>query len=347
MPINCICPKCRKPLSIDEKYAGQPMKCPMCASMFQSPSLTAVAAQGGDPFSQPAGAGYEGPAPPWASAPPKDPAAPEWPWLVNAKVGVAAGEFASVAPGAPRTLAPGWHMVLRGMGLLPPAVIVIFITLVLARLFVLLYQPDVQTLKIVLLIVIPIVILAALAMLIGKGLCCLVPSETKLRGLAIAAAFAIFLGMLGAMTTIFFRIILAQPSFASGNSRMAPLVTGVMWTAFVGGLLLLVGGGVLFLLLLRGIAKSFDNKRLARHLLWYIAFFVLSPALGLFVLSLFKGTDMVLTTLGMGDVETRGAVYIVYSVVEFILGAIVLTGFLLMLRDTRTTIERAIVASKV
>src|SRR5215470_4915779 len=60
MPINCICPKCRKPLSIDDKYAGQPMKCPMCASMFQAPSLAAVAAQGGDPFMQPAGAGYDG-----------------------------------------------------------------------------------------------------------------------------------------------------------------------------------------------------------------------------------------------------------------------------------------------
>ena len=47
----------------------------------------------------------------------------------------------------------------------------------------LLTTPDIQTLKIVLLIVIPIVVLSALAMLIGKGLCCLVPSETKLRGL--------------------------------------------------------------------------------------------------------------------------------------------------------------------
>src|SRR4029077_799877 len=112
---------------------------------------------------------------------------------------------------------------------------------------------------IMLLIVIPIVILSALAMLIGKGLCCLVPSETKLRGLAIAATFAIFLGMMGTMMAIFLRLVLAQPGFVAANPRMAPLVTGLLWTGFVAGLLLLVGGGVLYLLFLRGIAKSFDN----------------------------------------------------------------------------------------
>src|SRR5262249_18388281 len=86
MPITCICPKCRKPLSIAEQYAGQPMKCPFCATMFQSPSLTAVSAQQApgtsNPFSDGAAAGYDGPTPPWQLGR-RDAAAPEWPWLVG------------------------------------------------------------------------------------------------------------------------------------------------------------------------------------------------------------------------------------------------------------------------
>jgi hypothetical protein len=347
MPINCICPKCRKPLSIDEKYAGQAMKCPMCAAMFQSPSLAAVAAQQGNPFAQAPGADYQGPPPPWASAAPKDPKAPEWPWLVQPSVGVAAAELQSVTPGAPRLLAPGWHMVLRGMNLMPISLLVVFITIVLTRLLILLFEPEPDTLKVVLLIAVPIAILGALATLVGTGLCCLVPPESKLRGLAIAAAGAFFLALLGLLMATFLHLAQRGPSFATEFPRLAPFLRFVMWMAFIGGLLLLVGSGVLFLLFLRGIARTFDNRRLARHLLWYLAFFVLSPAFGLIVLSLFKGTDVVLSMMGMSDKETRGAVYIVYSIVVFILVAVVLTGFLLMLRDTRTTIERAIVASKV
>ncbi len=346
MPINCICPKCRKALTIDEKYAGQPMKCPMCAAMFQSPSLAAVTAEQANPFSAPPGAGYNGPAPPWAGAA-KDPSAPAWPTLVNPAVSTSAGEFGSVSPGAPKLLSPGWHTVLRGMGLLPAATLVLFITIVLGRLTILVAPAEPELLKIVLLIAVPIAILSSMAILIGTGLCCLVPADTKLRGLAIAATAALFLCLLSLLMAIFLHLAQGGPTFAAEFPRLAPLVRFVMWTAFIAGLLLLVGTGVLFVLFLRGIARNFDNKRLSKHLLWYLAFYVLSPAIGLIVLSLFKGTDLVLGMMGMSDAETRGAVYVVYSIVVFILIAVVLTGFLLVLRDTRTTIERAIVASKV
>jgi hypothetical protein len=347
MPINCICPKCRKPLTIDDKYAGQPMKCPMCTAMFQSPSLAAVTAEQANPFSSPPGAGYSGPAPPWASAPPKDPSAPAWPTLVNPAVSTAAGEFGSVSPGAPKLLAPGWHTVLRGMGLLPAATLVLFITIVLGRLTILVAPAEPEVLKIVLLIAVPIAILSSMAIMVGTGLCCLVPADTKLRGLALAATAAMFLCLLSLLLAIFLHLAQSGATFAVEYPRVAPLVRFMMWTAFIAGLLLMVGTGVLFLLFLRGIARNFDNKRLAKHLLWYLAFYVLSPAFGLIVLSLFKGTDLILGMVGMSDAETRGAVYVVYSIVVFILIAVVLTGFLLVLRDTRTTIERAIVASKV
>lgn len=350
MPINCICPKCRKALTIDDKYAGQPMKCPMCAAMFQSPSLAAVTAEQANPFTSPPGAGYSGPAPPWANAP-KAPDAPAWPTLVNPAVSTAAAEFGSVTPGAPKLLAPGWHTVLRGMTLLPPATLALFITIVLARLTILVSpaDPDVykDVVKVVLLIAVPIAILSSMGIMVGTGLCCLVPSETKLRGLALAATAALFLCLLSLLMAVFLHLAQGGPTFAVEYPRLAPLVRFVMWTTFIAGLLLLVGTGVLFLLFLRGIARNFDNKRLSKHLLWYLAFYVLSPAIGLIVLSLFKGTDLVLGMVGMSDAETRSAVYIVYSIVVFILIAVVLTGFLLMLRDTRTTIERAIVASKV
>jgi hypothetical protein len=262
-------------------------------------------------------------------------------------VSTSASDFASVTPGAPRLLAPGWHTVVRGLGLLPATTLVLFITVVLGRLTILAAPADTDVMKIVLLIVIPIAVLSSLGILIGTALCCLVPPETKLRGLAIASSAALFLCLLSLLLASFLHLAQGGTSFATDFPRLAPLVRFVMWAAFIVGLLLLIGTGVLYLLFLRGIARNFDNKRLAKHLLWYMAFYVLSPTIGLIVLLLFMGTDRVLGIMGMSDTQTRGAVYIVYSVVVFILIAVVLTGFLLMLRDTKTTILRAIVASKV
>ena len=37
--MNLLCPNCQKPLSVAEQYAGQPMRCPLCAGTFTVPAL--------------------------------------------------------------------------------------------------------------------------------------------------------------------------------------------------------------------------------------------------------------------------------------------------------------------
>lgn len=349
MPITCICPKCRKPLSIAEQYAGQPMKCPFCATMFQSPSLTAVSAQqapvtASNPFSDGAGAGYEGPAPPWQVAP-RDSGGPEWPWLVGAKASGPgpAYNWEGVRGGEAMRLAPGWHMVLRGMGLLPGGLIVVYVVLVFSRLFVLLTSPEPDSLKFVLLVIIPISILASMVAAAGMGLCCLVPPESKLRGWAVAAAAGTFFGLLSGLMVVFLNFVMRQPGWAEANPGLSSMSKFVMGLSYVVFLLLVGGAGVSFLLFLRGVARLFGNRRLAQHLIWYLVFFALTPAFALFLFALFGGTAKI---LGLQDMETRGAVDVVYSSAQFVLGAVVLAGFLYMLRETKNTIERAIAPGK-
>lgn len=37
--MNILCPNCQKPISVDERYSGQLMKCPLCAGTFTVPLL--------------------------------------------------------------------------------------------------------------------------------------------------------------------------------------------------------------------------------------------------------------------------------------------------------------------
>ena len=37
--MNLLCPNCQKPLTVPEQYAGQPMRCPLCAGTFTVPAL--------------------------------------------------------------------------------------------------------------------------------------------------------------------------------------------------------------------------------------------------------------------------------------------------------------------
>jgi len=37
--MNLLCPNCQKPLTVAEQYAGQPMRCPLCAGTFTVPAL--------------------------------------------------------------------------------------------------------------------------------------------------------------------------------------------------------------------------------------------------------------------------------------------------------------------
>src|SRR6516164_4687182 len=55
--MNLLCPNCQKLLTVPEQYAGQLMKCPLCAGTFTVPGLPAAPAAAPPPAapSPPAG----------------------------------------------------------------------------------------------------------------------------------------------------------------------------------------------------------------------------------------------------------------------------------------------------
>jgi len=326
MAITCICPQCRKQLSIDEQFAGQPMKCPMCAGMFQAPSRTTLAGVGASaPAPTPA---YSGPAPYWqAPPPPPDAAAPEWPWLVGqapaaGAPGAAAGyDWGAVKNDALR-LAPGWHMVRRGLAFLPPFLILLLAGTALGILFKLMAEED--TAKVALLMIIPVTLIASLCSLVALALCCAVPQESGSKLLVVGATAGMFIALLGG-------VISALLTLAADSSSVANFLR---YPAYVFTAIAAIGAGALFLLFLRGVALVFGNHRLGQHVLWFLLVFAGAPFLGLFVYFLFSATAKIL----MSD---AAAANLVVAGAEIVLAAILLGGLLLLLRDVRGSIERA------
>src|SRR5438105_113517 len=74
--MNLLCPNCQKMVMVDEQYAGQLVKCPLCAGTFTVPALAPTA----PPAQPPAPGGYSfappGPAPAAPPQPEPAPAAP-------------------------------------------------------------------------------------------------------------------------------------------------------------------------------------------------------------------------------------------------------------------------------
>lgn len=66
--MNLLCPNCQKPLTVPEQYAGQPMRCPLCAGTFTVPSLPASPPSPSLPPAPPETYGLKDPAVP--SSPP-------------------------------------------------------------------------------------------------------------------------------------------------------------------------------------------------------------------------------------------------------------------------------------
>jgi hypothetical protein len=60
--MNLLCPNCQKPLSVPDQYAGQPMRCPLCAGTFTVPALPQTSAP--PPPPPPAAAPSSPPRPP-------------------------------------------------------------------------------------------------------------------------------------------------------------------------------------------------------------------------------------------------------------------------------------------
>jgi len=336
-----MCPKCRKMLSIGDEHAGQPMRCPYCAGMFQSPNLApAVVAAQPAPKAPPKPAA---PPPADATAPWHERSAapaPEWPWLVGAPptttpLPQAGYDWQKVSPltNALR-LAPGWHMVRRGLACLPPSLLVAFATFALLVLFVQLTRPEPDTRKIAFLIAVPILVLGAAGSLFGSGLCCLVPVETQLRKLVVGSTLALCWAVLSVLIAVGLYSSLTDPGL------FFKVVMGLAYVAFV---VLFLGSGLAFLVFLRGIARIFNNVRLAERLQWYTIFFALSPMGAVILYIIFAVMGAV---LGLSDEEGRSALNAIRSTALFTLGAVVLAGFLLMLREVRSTIERTVVPNK-
>ena len=70
--MNLLCPNCQKPLTVPEQYAGQPMRCPLCAGTFTVPALPQAPAPPPPPAAPPDVYGMQGGAAPPASAPHMD-----------------------------------------------------------------------------------------------------------------------------------------------------------------------------------------------------------------------------------------------------------------------------------
>jgi hypothetical protein len=279
----------------------------------------------------------------------------DWPWLSSAPAKPAPAapgpgdyDWGTVQPlvAVAARLAPGWHLVLRGMSLLTPSAILVFITLGLCWLFVLIGRPVLDTRKIVMLIVVPLTLLGTMTHLFGWFLCCFAPGELGPRRPVIAGVF-------GLAITIGFGLlaIIDSALLPSGPSELAPgasesslaSYTFLTRTSYVLAILIGAATGVAFLLFMRWAALTFRNKRLAQHLTYFMYYLAASPLVALLIY-------LLMTTIkwafGLVTEDQLRAYDIVLGAVQMILGAVTMTGFLLLVRDVRSTIDRAIAPSK-
>jgi hypothetical protein len=95
--MNLLCPNCQKMVTVDEQYAGQLMKCPLCAGTFTVPALPPMPTAGASTAQPPPPAGGYGFAPPEPA-----PAAPPRPGPASDAADKApAPESPGKAPAAP------------------------------------------------------------------------------------------------------------------------------------------------------------------------------------------------------------------------------------------------------
>jgi hypothetical protein len=271
------------------------------------------------------------PAPP----PPKPAPAPgEYDW----------GRVPSMVSLATR-LAPGWHTVLRGSALITPGAILVFLTLALCWLFLLIAQPGIETRKIVMLVVTPLALLGALTHLAGWVLCCLAPGDLKSRAPVIAGVF-------GVATAIGFgALAVLIPPLLPGKGEIAPSADPGRLAYFqnlaaitlVLAVLAAAGSGIAFLLFLRRTAATFQNKRLTQHILYFTIYLGAAPVAALLLYWVLSAVKWI---FGLSGDDQLRAFEIVLCVCELVLTALTMTGFLLLLRDVRATVERAIAPSK-
>jgi hypothetical protein len=281
----------------------------------------------------------------------------DWPWMTGAAPPATAPPKPAPPPGGydwghvpsmvslAGRLAPGWHLVLRGSSLITPSAILVFITLALAWLSILVGQPGIDTRKIIMLVVVPLTLLGALTHIAGWVLCCLAPIDLKARAPVIAGVFGV------ATTVGFGALAVLIPPLLPGKGEAAPSADpsriayfqSMASTTLVLAVLAGAGSGILLLLFLRGTAASFHNKRLAQHLLYFMLYLGVFPVAALLLYGLLSAVKAL---FGLSSDDQLRAFDIVLCVCELLLTAVTMTGFLLLLRDVRATVERSIAPSK-
>ncbi len=308
MPLTCVCPQCQKTLAVSDEFAGQMMRCPLCGATFQSPPARGDAAAAPTVvFDVPAWMNSDSP----ATAP--EPRRP--------RVGY---DWSSVRNGVASRLGSGWHQVRRGLSIMPGSLTTAFFLLIASRSFLVMADPGPRVEELVLLLAVPLCVLGTIVALVGSGLCILVPKESGLRPLAIAATACLFGCLVVSLVTFAVRVLFL---------KMAGRVE-LMSLAYLPAVILLLAGAVLFLLFLRGVARCFENRRLEQGVFYCAIGLGASPLAYLFVWVL-----MYLTSASVGGDGTGLA--ILSAVVFYLIAAADLFWFLQVLTDVRRTVQRA------
>lgn len=325
MPITCICPQCHKPLAIGDEFAGQPMRCPLCMALFQSPPATGGMAMPGFAGSPPVPR-QETPPPRQVLPPNFDmPGSREAPR--RPRSGPAGPELNGVRTSAASLLAPGWHMVIRGLGVIPPSLLIVAVTIFLGRTF-LYFVTDRDIYDLALLVSVPVTILGTLAAVLGTVMCCLVPPESGTRKLALAAGGC----LVGFMAVTL--LTLAVTSLFGPQKPQADALHVLIPPSYIPAAILGLAGTVLFLFFLRGVAIHFQNKRLAQSVLYCALFVAGSPLILLFIIML-----LWITSKAIGG-KSEGLA-IMSALVVYLIGAVDLFWFIRVLADVRRALTRA------
>lgn len=333
MPITCICPACQKTLAIGEEYAGQAMRCPLCMALFQAPPLVSQGLPAGVGAPGMGAPQWQAPPPPAANGPPvqrgaiwggvgdsgRQRSAPlegqEW----DAVRGAAAGS----------RLEPGWHMVRRGLALMPLSLLVVFAVFGAAGIILLFDLPK-SAADMVKLISVPAIIISGVLAVIGGAMCCLVPQQSGARYYAFGAAGALLACLLVFLLTYGVSSLAATSSPGSGGLFMT--------LAFLPTPLLLLAGCIVFLLFGRIVAIHLNHKRLGQSALFGAIFLGASPVMLAIMVGLVNMTAAAIGGQGMGK-------DILVSLIVYTIVAVDLFWFLRVARDVRRAVLRGFVTT--
>src|SRR5262249_47917535 len=156
--------------------------------------------------------------------------------------------------------------------------------------------------EMIVLVAVPVTVLATIAAVLGAALCSLVPAESGLRYLAMAAAGCLLLALLVALLT------LGISGFVPKKGELAP-------TAYLPPGFLAFAGGLVFLFFLRGVALAFKNVRQAQDVVWCIIGVGASPVFYGVIYLLLVATNAAVGGDGKGLTILSGVVlYLVIGV---------------------------------